>query len=354
MERYLTQQRTPREPGATEVSPDASASSNMATAPRGNPPLQGVQSQPTHEPPAQGTSPQEEMDTVAASYVAQDNTHERIAKAVAALLSPTITAAVEKAVAVGMQQLRKEVGELSLRISTAEQRLSSVEDDQYNTHGSMERFIQDQQHLHERMEDLENRSRRNNLRIIGLPETYKPGSLLDICSTALPESLGLGRKCVVERAHRIGAVSEDRARPRPVIARYLNYADRMDVLQSFRKARAAELDGHKLLIFADYSVEVSRKRKEFQPMCAELYKRGIRFTLAYPAILRLQTPNGDQLTLQSPDKARAYLQSLNADRTSSVTYADRVKQGPRDQRSPRKDPPKRLKPTTAPGQQDSG
>lgn len=105
------------------------------------------------------------------------------------------------------------------------------------------------------------------------------------------------------------------------------------------------IEGHKLLLFADYSVEVSRKRKEFQPVCAELYKRGIRFTLAYPAVLRLQAPDGEQIILQSLDKANAFLQSLSPSHTASDSYADRVKHGPREQRSPRKDPPKRLKPS---------
>lgn len=107
----------------------------------------------------------------------------------------------------------------------------------------------------------------------------------------------------MERAHRIGAQSEDRTRPRPVIARYLNYADCTDLLQAFRKSRSVEFEGQKILLFADYSAEVSRKRKDFQQVCNELYKKGIHFTLAYPAILRLQAPDGEQLTIHSPEKA---------------------------------------------------
>lgn len=91
-----------------------------------------------------------------------------------------------------MQQLRKEI-ERSLRLTRAEQRISSVEDDQYNMSAALEKFIQGQQHIHNRMEDHENRSRRNNLRIIGLPESHKQSFLLELCSSVLPEAHCINR-----------------------------------------------------------------------------------------------------------------------------------------------------------------
>lgn len=65
----------------------------------------------------------------------------------------------------------------------------------------------------------------------------------------------------------------------------LNYADRVAILKSFHNANSFQLDGHKLLIFADHSQEVSRRRKSFQPIYSALHLKGVKFTLAYPAIL---------------------------------------------------------------------
>lgn len=129
--------------------------------------------------------------------------------------------------------------------------------------------------------------------------------------------------------------------------KYLNYGDRTDILQSFRKARSVVIEGHKLLIFADLSAGVSQKRKDFQPVCAELFKCNVNFTLAYPAVLCLQALDGEQLTFQSPDKATAFLCILLSltKPPSSDTYAEKVKSGLREQRSPRKDLPKHLKHT---------
>lgn len=45
----------------------------------------------------------------------------------------------------------------------------------------------------------------------------------------------------------------------------------------------------------DYSIEVSKKQKAFQHICIGLYQQQIKFTLAFPAVLRLKAPSGDQL-----------------------------------------------------------
>lgn len=323
----------------------------MAAAASAFPLTKSVQQPQLTDNPSEGNDNEHNthMDTSGTGNQESPASYDRIAQAVAALLSPTITAAVDRAVSAGILQLCKELGDHSQRIMEAEQRIFSLEDDQYTMHVTLEKFTQAQQHLHERMEDLENRSSMNNLQIIGLPKSFKHGSLLDICTSALPEALGLHRRCTVERAHRIGAPSNEQNRSRPIIAKYLNYADRPDILQSFRKSRSVLIEGHKLLIFADYSAEVSRKCKEFQPVCAELFKRNVSFTLAYPAVLCLQAPDGEQLKFQSPEKATAFLHTLSspAKHPSSDTYTEKVKSGPREQRSPRKDLPKHLKHTSS-------
>lgn len=69
-------------------------------------------------------------------------------------------------------------------------------------------------------------------------------------------------------------LQNDRRSPCPVIVRYLNYSDRVALLRSFRKSKALQLDGHKLLMFADYSQEVSRRRKISNLYVQPFSKRG--------------------------------------------------------------------------------
>lgn len=78
------------------------------------------------------------------------------------------------------------------------------------------------QSLMAKLDDLENRSRRNNLRIVWLPETYKPQDLLHLCTHEIPKALDIKKQCEVEGAHRLGAPQMDRRNPRQVIVKYLN------------------------------------------------------------------------------------------------------------------------------------
>lgn len=75
--------------------------------------------------------------------------------------------------------------------------------------------------IKDRLDDLENRSRRNNLRIVELPESYVKQILLNITQMEISKALGLPQQCMAERAHRLGLPQSNRPPPRPVIVKYL-------------------------------------------------------------------------------------------------------------------------------------
>lgn len=96
-----------------------------------------------------------------------------------------------------------------------------------------------EQSLWEKVEDLEYRSRCNNLRLVGLQESIPPGDLLSLCETELPQDLGISRHCKVERADRVGPDFRDSERqtnqPRQqVIMCFLDYKDREAILKDFK------------------------------------------------------------------------------------------------------------------------
>lgn len=175
---------------------------------------------------------------------------------------------------------------------------------------------------------------------------------MDLCTQRIPHALGIATPCIAERAHRLGPPSNDRRTPRAVIVRYLNYVDRVNILKSYRNSKAPQLDGHKLLIFADYSQEVSKRCKALQPVCNTLFQQGIKFTLAYPATLRFTAPYGESKSFTHPEDAWHYLQSnlrLPMDTSGPPPPPSHRVSAPRDQRSPRKDPAKKLRLTDMSG-----
>lgn len=103
------------------------------------------------------------------------------------------------------------------------------------------------------------------------------------------------------------------------------------------KMHTVKIDGHSLFwFFADYSAEVSRRRKEFQPVCVELLKQGLCFRLAFPATLRLQAPNGDQRAFHTSAEAESYLRPRLQRPGNSIPHMKNLLTESREQCSPKR------------------
>lgn len=233
--------------------------------------------------------------------------HGKIAAEVVKLLTPTMNELIKKAVQQGMSHFQQEITKQAQCITEVESKTAALEDEQNYLLASNDKMGKHIQALLDKVENLENRSGRSNLCIIGLPEYYTANSLLNLCERMIPPALGLKRNCTVERAHRLGPQNSDRNSPRPVLAKY---QDKSSILQQFRRAGQLDIEGNSLLVFADYSQEVSRKRKAFSPICAALPNKQIRFMLLYPAILNVHAPSGEKLTFTTPADAEKFVESI--------------------------------------------
>lgn len=320
-------------------------------------PARAAELDQTHGPQmakmAYGSSELPASHTTHTAQIAPATTEDqygRMAQAVAALLSPTITAAVDRSVSAGIDQLRRELREQAGRLNEVKHCLSDLEEEAQSSQTAALQASQTQHYILKKLDDLENRTRHNNLRVIGLPEAYNSGTLTELRPTLIPEALCIATPCIVERARRVGAPSNDRRSPRSINVRYLNYSDRVVILKSFCNAKSFQLEVHKLFIFADYSQEVSRKRKAFRSICTALHLKGLKFTLSYPATLRLTDQAGETKSFTHPEEAASYLQTcLHIPQDVSSMEINRCPEGPRDQRSPSKGPPKRFRCSNTPG-----
>lgn len=253
--------------------------------------------------------------------------YQRIAQEVAKILRPTIVEAVEEAVQRSLQAIQVSLEKQAQQISETETRINSLEEGVLEAHTQAAQVDRTIQSLLDKVDDLENQARRNNLRIIGLPEAYNQADIMRICTRGIPEALGLPSPTPVERAHRLGPLNTDRKTQRAAIAAYLNYADKAMILQMFRNNRTLVVEDIPLLIFADYSAELSKRRKAFTPVCSTLAEKGTKFSLLYPAKLTIMSDTGRQLTFFEPEEAEAYLQQLNLNPQTEAS--------PLQQRTPR-------------------
>ena len=106
--------------------------------------------------------------------------------------------------------------------------------------------------------ELEDRSRRNNLRIDGI--TGKENETWDECKqevqSLITDKLGIAENIVIERAHRIKKKenSENPGRPRTIVCRFLNYKDKTNILKNAK--------GKNIFINEDFSHETMELREK--------------------------------------------------------------------------------------------
>lgn len=90
--------------------------------------------------------------------------------------------------------------------------------------------------LNERADDLENRGRRKNIRIIGLPEGVEGTNPAAFLKSWLPKVLHIGAKMgrmKLEQAHRtLPHRPSPTQRPKPVLARFHNYQDKQRIMKA--------------------------------------------------------------------------------------------------------------------------
>jgi hypothetical protein len=104
--------------------------------------------------------------------------------------------------------------------------------------------------------DLEDRNRRNNLRIVGIKEESNETNeeILRKIKTLIKEDLKINQSITIERAHRVGKFEK---RPRTIVCKILNWQDKETILKNARK-----LKGKNIFLNEDFSEETTRIRRE--------------------------------------------------------------------------------------------
>ena len=120
-----------------------------------------------------------------------------------------------------LQHLDEKWSVLESRVVLVEQKVES-----FNATSSRVSNLESEVALLKRhAEDLENRNRRNNLRIYGLPESLEGSNPTTFFQTFLPKLLGLPSTSPlnIQRAHRLGP--EITSKPRGIILFFLQFTD---------------------------------------------------------------------------------------------------------------------------------
>ncbi|KAL7849537.1 hypothetical protein SRHO_G00211600 [Serrasalmus rhombeus] len=160
--------------------------------------------------------------------------------------------------------------------------------------------------------DLEGRSRRYNLRLIGLPESIEGTRPTVFFSNLLVEVLGkdvLPSPPELERAHRaLRDKPAEGEKPRAVIICFHKFQTKEAVIRSARQKRGElKYNDTPIYIYEDYSPEVLEQRAEYKDVMHQLYTLNLKPSLQYPARLFIRSENGKRRRLTSVSTAEQFL-----------------------------------------------
>ncbi|KAE8283713.1 hypothetical protein D5F01_LYC19117 [Larimichthys crocea] len=122
--------------------------------------------------------------------------------------------------------------------------------------------------LAERLDDMEDRSRQNNLCFVGFPEGCGSSNPIMFLEKVLPEMLEI---------------------PTP---KFMRLGDRDTVLHASQRKGELRWNGKRVMIFPDFSRGTVAKQDAFRECKKVLHQRGVKFALQYPATLCVNTKEG--------------------------------------------------------------
>lgn len=147
------------------------------------------------------------------------------------------------------------------------------------------------QDMEMKLADMEDRSRRCNIRVIGLKEGLEGPNAIQYLSHSLPIWFPklADVKVEVMRAHRIYSESSKKNANsnRTLIFNVLRYSTRQAILQAARK-NPLFIEGRRIRFSPDYSNYTVKRRQAFRQAMDSARDKGLDFFLLYPAALNIK------------------------------------------------------------------
>ncbi|XP_040068674.2 uncharacterized protein LOC115320940 [Ixodes scapularis] len=174
------------------------------------------------------------------------------------------------------------IAETNARLATIEHRVDGLSNMAVSVAAFETRIVSLEKNVNfllGKVDDLENRSRRNNLLVYGIKETADESNEgLENCvkKEIFEDILGV-HASGIEKIHRLGRKVANKTRP--VILRFLEERDKSAVLSSCRR-----LKGSRFSISEDFSPRVQQIRKKLWDSAKELKKNGDKVVLSFDKI----------------------------------------------------------------------
>ena len=151
---------------------------------------------------------------------------------------------------------------------------------------------------------LENRGRRNNLVLYGVPETGPRENTKEVVVKMLSDFVGIDAgklNDTIQRCHRtpttLPATGINQEKPRMIHMAISSFLDREDIRkQCIQKFKETRYEGRKIFVSEDFSKKVLSKRKLKMDQFKQLQKDGKKPFFVFPDIIKYRNEAGYLIT----------------------------------------------------------
>lgn len=162
--------------------------------------------------------------------------------------------------------------------------------------------------LKEKTCDLESRSRRQNIRIVGIKEGVENGKPTEFVTNLLAQVLGeenFDRPIQIDRAHRSPQPIRE-GRSRAFVVRLHHYQVKERILRLAR-SKPLQYDGKAMHIFPDLAADVLKQRQKFDSIRKKCREHEVRCGFRFPSKFIVTVRDKETKTFDSSESAEMYL-----------------------------------------------
>lgn len=167
-----------------------------------------------------------------------------------------------------LKDIKEEIAKTNSRMDEAEARILESEERLQSTEEVLAEMVQIQEQLQAKITDQEGRSRRENVRIYGVPEGAEggPGSMIPFVEKLLRENLSIppSSDMQIQRAHRALAPQPPAgAQPRSIVIRFLSFTMKEEIIKLAWQKKGFTWGNSKINLDHDYAPGILAKRREY-------------------------------------------------------------------------------------------
>ncbi len=199
----------------------------------------------------------------------------------------------------------RELQAQQVSISEAQARIAEVEKWKTDANDALTEMMEQTRRMQEKLTDLEGKSRRNNIRVFGLPEDTEGSSTAKYLEQLLKTELELpeGTNLQIQRAHRaLAKKPNSNAAPRSIVVNFLQFEMKEIILKKVWQKKI-QVGGKQIYFDHDYPTEIVQKRRTYANIKKILKEKGILFQTPL-AKIRIHWNNGVKTYESAREAAR--------------------------------------------------